>query len=137
MMLQYFGINVDKVQLAHAMPYSEEHDPEQGFVGDPFTDDGDSIYPPALLPLIKQYTGHATDLTGADLTTLKRQINHDHPVVVWVGEYDGFHTHALTMVGYDDAHVWVNDCWTETTTKLTNQQFAEIRQNLGNRALTV
>lgn len=136
MMLQYAGADVTKVQLAREMPY-DDHDCDKGFVGDPFTDDGNSIYPPALLPLITKYAGHATDLTGASLDELKQQLDSQHPVVIWVGEFDGFHTHALTLIGYDDQHVIVNDCWTEEETHLTFQEFATIRGNLGNRAITI
>lgn len=136
MMLQYLGAKVDKVQLAHEMPYNSQNCNE-GFVGDPFTDDGNSIYPPALIDLVTKYAGSATDLTGADLKALKRQIDRGHPVVIWVGEFDGFHTHALTLIGYDDEHVLVNDCWTEKTETLSNPQFEKIRANLGNRALTI
>lgn len=136
MLLQYTGAQVNKVQLAKEMPY-DVADCAKGFVGDPFTENGNSIYPPALIALISKYAGHATDLTGADLTTLKSQIDQNHPVVVWVGEFDGFHTHALVMIGYDDDAVIVNDCWTNQVEKLSNQQFAEIRAHLGNRALTI
>ncbi|HBF74217.1 MAG TPA: hypothetical protein DDW71_03060 [Lactobacillus sp.] len=136
MLLQYTGAQVNKVQLAKEMPY-DDVDCDKGFVGDPFTENGNSIYPPALIDLISKYAGHATDLTGADLATLKDQIDQDHPVVVWVGEFDGFHTHALVMTGYDDDVVIVNDCWTNQVEKLSNQQFAEIRTHLGNRAITI
>ncbi|MTV81715.1 C39 family peptidase [Secundilactobacillus folii] len=136
MMLQYLGARVSKVQLAREMPHSDQ-DPEAGFVGDPFTDDGNTVYPPALVGLITKYAGSATDLTGADLVTLKRQIDQGHPVVIWVGEFDGFHTHALTLIGYDETHVLVNDCWTEKMERLSNERFARIRQRLGNRAITV
>jgi len=136
MLMQAVGIPVNKVQLAHEMPY-DASDCNQGFVGDPFTENGNSIYPPALIKLITKYAGHATDLTGASLSVLKAQIDQNHPVVVWVGEFDGFHTHALTMIGYDADNVIVNDCWTAKTEKISNQQFAEIRAHLGNRAITI
>ena len=136
MLLQYTGARVDKVQLAKEMPY-DATDCNKGFVGDPFMENGNSIYPPALINLISKYAGHATDLTGADLATLKTQIDQNRPVVVWVGEFDGFHTHALVLIGYEDDIVIVNDCWTNQAEKLSNQQFAEIRANLGNRAITI
>ncbi|WP_461242755.1 C39 family peptidase [Secundilactobacillus muriivasis] len=134
MMLQYAGAAVNKVQLAKEMP-RDAADCDLGFVGDPFMEDGNSIYPPALLELITKYAGHATDLTGASLAELKAQLDQNKPVVIWVGEFDGFHTHALTLIGYDDQHVIVNDCWTEEETTLSNEQFAEIRANKGNRAV--
>lgn len=134
MMLQYAGADVNKVQLAKEMP-RDDSDCNLGFVGDPFTEDGNSIYPPALLALVTQYAGHATDLTGATLAELKQQLDADKPVVIWVGEFDGFHTHALVLVGCDEAHVIVNDCWTNEVTTLTNAEFAKIRANKSNMAL--
>lgn len=134
MMLQYAGADVSKVQLAHEMPYAKE-DCNLGFVGDPFTDNGNSIYPPALLALVTKYAGHATNLTGANLAELHQQLDANKPVVIWVGEFDGFHTHALVLVGYDAATVTVNDCWTNTVTTLDNAQFAKIRANKADMAL--
>ncbi|WP_252899057.1 C39 family peptidase [Secundilactobacillus odoratitofui] len=49
MMLKYIGADVTKVQLAKEMPY-DASDCDKGFVGDPFTDNGNSIYPPACWP---------------------------------------------------------------------------------------
>lgn len=136
MMLQAVGQSVDKVSLAHEMPY-DDADCDKGFVGDPFTDDGNSIYPPALLPLVRHYAGSAKDLTGVPLTTLFQQLDAGYPVVVWVGEYDGFHTHALVLTGYDDQTVTVNDCWTDEETVLSHQAFETIWQNKQNRALSI
>lgn len=134
MMLQYAGAAVNKVQLAKEMPRADS-DCNLGFVGDPFTDNGNSIYPPALLPLVTKYAGHATNLTGASLAELKQQLDANNPVVIWVGEFDGFHTHALVLVGYNDTHVIVNDCWTNEITPLTNTEFTNIRANKANMAL--
>ncbi|WP_282803508.1 C39 family peptidase [Secundilactobacillus kimchicus] len=136
MMLQSQGIPANKVTLAREMPY-DPTDCDKGFVGNPFTDDGNSIYPPALLDLVQRYAGHATDLTGTRLPTLLAVLDADHPVVVWVGEFDGFHTHALVLTGYDATTLTVNDCWTEREETLTQQTFNQIWQNKGYRALTI
>ncbi|PGZ95414.1 hypothetical protein COE51_20295 [Bacillus pseudomycoides] len=106
MMLQYAGANVDKVQLAYEMPYSS-FDPNQGFVGNPFGR-GWTIYPPALMDLVRKYAGSSINLTGKDI---KRPLDDGKPVVVWMTMH-GFTVHAITLVGYDDKNVYYNDPWT-------------------------
>lgn len=106
MMLQYAGANVDKVQLAYEMPYSS-FDPNQGFVGNPFGK-GWTIYPPALMNLVRKYTGSAINLTGLEI---KRNLDDGKPVVVWMTMH-GFTVHAITLVGYDENYFYYNDPWT-------------------------
>lgn len=124
MMLAYSGATVDKVALAKEMPFSDS-DPNEGFVGDPFTDNGDSIYPPALLKLVTKYAGSAVNLSGKSIDQLRDFIDkRQHPVVVWVGEFDGFHTHALVITGINDV-VFYNDCWTGERTTMSISRFEE------------
>ncbi|WP_051957319.1 GW domain-containing glycosaminoglycan-binding protein [Bacillus sp. UNC322MFChir4.1] len=106
MMLQYAGANVDKVQLAYEMPYSS-FDPNQGFVGNPFGK-GWTIYPPALMDLVRKYTGSAVNLTGLEI---KSNLDAGKPVVVWMTMH-GFTVHAITLVGYDENYFYYNDPWT-------------------------
>ncbi|MDP7977849.1 GW domain-containing glycosaminoglycan-binding protein [Bacillus multifaciens] len=106
MMLQYAGANVDKVQLAYEMPYSS-FDPNQGFVGNPFGR-GWTIYPPALMDLVRKYTGSAINLTGLEI---KSNLDAGKPVVVWMTMH-GFTVHAITLVGYDENYFYYNDPWT-------------------------
>ncbi|SFI01720.1 Uncharacterized protein YvpB [Bacillus sp. 71mf] len=106
MMLQYAGANVDKVQLAYEMPYSS-FDPNLGFVGNPFGR-GWTIYPPALMDLVRKYAGSSINLTGQDI---KRQLDAGKPVVVWMTMH-GFTVHAITLVGYDENNFYYNDPWT-------------------------
>lgn len=127
MMLQYAGQPVDKVTLAHEMPY-DASDWNKGFVGDPFTENGDSIYPPALVGLVTKYAGHAVDLSGKSITQLKQFLaEKQHPIVVWVGQFDGFATHALVMTGFDDQQIYYNDCWTGERTFMPTEDFEQIR----------
>lgn len=127
MMLRYAGAAVDKVSLAREIPY-DESDCNQGFVGDPFTEHGNSIYPPALMSLVTKYGGNAVDLSGQPIQELKDHLaNTGHPIVVWVGQFDGFHTHALTMTGFDNEQIFYNDCWTGEQTQLSTQDFEASR----------
>lgn len=136
MMLKYAGADVDKVSLAHKMPY-DKSDCNKGFVGDPFTDNGDSIYPPALMKLVKKYAGSSTDLTGKQLADLIAYVDQSrHPIVTWVGDFDGFNTHALLMTGSNDSQIFYNDCWTGEQTSIPYAKFEEIYSKLGQRAIS-
>lgn len=136
MMLNYAGADVDKVGLAHEMPY-DKFDCNKGFVGDPFTNDGDSIYPPALMALVKKYAGSPTNLTGKSLADLMMYLQKSrHPIVTWVGDFDGFKTHALLMTGFNDSQIFYNDCWTDERTSLSREKFEEIYVKLGQRAIS-
>lgn len=127
MMLRYAGANVDKVSLAHEMPY-DHSDPNKGFVGDPFTDNGDSIYPSALIKLVTKYAGKAVNLSGQPINELSEYLaDTKHPIVTWVGQFDGFNTHALIMTGFDDKLVYYNDCWTGEQTSMPISAFEAIR----------
>lgn len=127
MMLQYAGNSVNKITLAHEMPY-DSSDWNKGFVGDPFTENGDSIYPPALIKLVTKYAGNAVDLSDSSITQLKQfLVERHHPIVVWVGQFDGFATHALLMTGFDDQFIYYNDCWAGERTFTPTKVFADIR----------
>ncbi|GAD17573.1 C39 family peptidase [Lentilactobacillus otakiensis] len=136
MMLQYAGNHVNKVALAHEMPYNPT-DWNKGFVGDPFTENGDSIYPPALLELVTQYAGNAVDFSGYSIGQLEQYLSDTgHPIVVWVGKFDGFSTHALVMTGFDDQVIYYNDCWTGEQTSMPIAEFEQIRSNKMKLALS-
>jgi uncharacterized protein YvpB len=136
MMLQYAGVNLDKVKLAQEMPY-DRTDPNRGFVGDPFSKSGDSIYPPALMPLVSKYAGNAVNLSGQSIEQLMTVLNNTkHPIVVWVGDFDGFNTHALLMTGFDQQAIYYNDCWTGEQTTLSIDEFEAIRAKKQKLALS-
>ncbi len=110
MMLRYCGANVTKVNLAYEMPKAVS-DPNLGFVGSPFTNSGWTIYPPALMNLVKKYAGNSINLTGCSLDKLEEQIMNNKLVVVWVSYMYNFTVHAMTMVGYDSSYYYFNDPW--------------------------
>ncbi|PGF05055.1 C39 family peptidase [Bacillus toyonensis] len=112
MMLRYAGAYTNKMDLLKQMPYHDS-DPNKGYVGDPWTDGPvNTIYPPALMNLVKSYTRNSIDLTGKSLESIKARLNQDHPVVAWVGKMHGFGIHAITLTGYDSDNVYYNDPWT-------------------------
>lgn len=97
MLLQFFGINKDKMELAREMkkdPTPMKTDaagnitywgnPTLGFVGDvKGKDKGYSIYHTALFDVLKTYISTAVDLTNQSFESLEQQIDAGIPVVVW------------------------------------------------------
>lgn len=135
MMLRYFGANVNKIQLAREMPYHSSN-PNLGYVGNPFFPTGWTIYPPALINLVKKYTGSAINLTGASIDTLENQIVKNKPVVVWV-KMHGFSVHAITLTGYDSNNLYYNDPWSFEKNKAINKTaFLSLWQTQAKRAIS-
>lgn len=135
MMLKYAGANVDKVQLAHEMPY-HSWNPNLGYVGSPFLTSGWTIYPPALCNLVKKYTGSAIDLTGCSIEDLENQIWKNRPAVVWV-KMHSFSVHAIVLTGYDTNNFYYNDPWTGEKNKALNKNvFLSTWQSQNKRAIS-
>lgn len=109
MMLRYKGAAVTKTALADEMPRSTN--PAYGYVGNPYSKSGWTIYPTALMDLVKKYAGTSINLTGSPVSTLEKQIQCNIPVVVWVVMH-GFSVHAITVTGYDPDSLYYNDPWT-------------------------
>jgi len=134
-MLRYVGCNVEKTALAKEMPY-HDWDPEQGYVGNPFTSNGYTIFPPALLSLVKKYAGSSVDMSGCTIEDLKRQIAIGKPVVVWVKNFRGWNLHCILAVGYDENYIYLNDCSRVSRDTYTFDAFATYWAGYGNRALS-
>lgn len=119
MMLQYTGAKVNKMKMAKEMPKTTTKNGNLGFVGSPYKKSGWWIFPPALMKLVKKYTGSSINMTGSSYTSVKKQINRNHPVVIWVVNVDGFVNHALTVTGYSNTRVFYNDPWTGKKSSMT------------------
>lgn len=122
MMYNYAGANVNKIDMANEMP-RHGSDPNKGYVGDPYTKGGWTIYPPALMAMTEKYCGSAKNMTGVSENQLEQQLKSGKPVVVWV-EMHGFSVHAITLTGYDNKYFYYNDPWTgEKDASITKDSF--------------
>ncbi|WP_218775555.1 C39 family peptidase [Oceanobacillus senegalensis] len=136
MMLQYKGVSVDKITLANEMPRASK-DPDLGYVGDPFTPDGWTIYPTALVELVKRYCGSSVNLTGTDGNELEKHLSNGKPIVVLVSPMHRFTVHAITITGYDEQFYFYNDPWTaKKDVKMKKEKFYQIWEKQNKRALT-
>jgi len=108
-MMINFQKEVDTATLVSKMPLS--NDPNIGFVGNPKSKNGFTIFPTALKELTEEYMGNAKDMTGCEISDLKEHINDGHPIVVWVNGL-GFNVHAICLTGYTREGFYYNDPWT-------------------------
>jgi uncharacterized protein YvpB len=133
MMLRYAGHDVSVADVVRIMPYHSSN-PNLGFVGNPRTWSGVTIYPPALLNVVRAYTGSAVDLTGASLDTFKNYLDTGRPVVCWIQESSGLHCVAIT--GYDLQNFYYNDPYGGKDKAVSYARLTTMRAALGNRALS-
>ncbi|GHH97436.1 C39 family peptidase [Neobacillus kokaensis] len=136
MMLQYKGARVNKVSLAKEMPRHSSN-PNYGYVGNPFTKQGWTIYPPALMKLVKKHAGSSVNLTGKSNAAIEKQLRNGKPIVVLVSPMHGFSVHALVLTGLDQSNYYYNDCWTgEKNAKISKKVFNRIWGNQSRRAIS-
>ncbi|RSD21130.1 hypothetical protein EJA10_22345 [Mesobacillus subterraneus] len=136
MMLQYQGAKVGKLQLANEMP-RHPWDPSYGYVGNPYTTKGWTVYPSALMGLVKKHAGKSENLSGYSLMRLEYYLSKNKPVVVWVSPMHGFTVHAITLTGYDKDNFYFNDPWTGAkNVKMSKSKFIKIWTNQNKRAIS-
>lgn len=135
MLLNYAGIDISKFEVVDLMPYSADN-PDEGFVGDPYSFNGWTIYPGAFSELIMTKAGSFVNLTGPDLDAIRAKLTQGRPVVCWMSLH-GFYVHAVTVTGYDASYFYFNDPWTvEKDAALSIDEFAWAWEDQGFRALS-
>jgi uncharacterized protein YvpB len=132
MMLQYAGSPLTKFDVALEMPYSD--DPNQGFVGDPFTKSGFTIYPQALMSLVYAQLGSAVDLSGATFADLRSSLLASKPICCWIADDRGY-VHCVIIIGYENDIVYLNDPL-EGSKTMTVSEFDHLWANNARRALS-
>jgi uncharacterized protein YvpB len=132
MMLQYAGAPLTKFDVVAVMPYSD--DPYRGFVGDPYGDSGFTMYPSALMPLVREQLGSAIDLTGAPLEELLDYVRAEKPVCCWIADDRGY-VHCVVLTGFEGDTVYINDSL-EGFTSMSAAEFEHLRANNAYRALS-
>lgn len=139
MLLQYAGVEVDKMTLANeikTIPFRDQNglrgNPNVGFVGDiySFENPGYGVYHSPIADLAEAYLpGRILDLTGGSIESVYNMLEEGSPV--WVitnsrfaqlpeSEFATWNTqsgdvqityreHSVLVVGYDDQYVYMND----------------------------
>lgn len=102
----------------------------------PFQSSGWTIYPKALKGIVEKYTGSFKDMTGFTVTEIKWQIRRKKPVVVWLGNFDGWNLHCVIVTGYDKDKLYFNDCSSGTKRTISITEFKNHWAQCGNKALS-
>ncbi|WP_105956930.1 C39 family peptidase [Apilactobacillus quenuiae] len=136
MMINYAtGKKYTKTYMANQMPRSTN--PNKGFVGSPYSKKGWYVYPPALMKLVHKYVGSSINLTGKSTGYLKLYLkNHQHPIVIWVANVDGFPNHAITITGFTKNKLFYNDPWTGKKTNMDINKINIHRSHDDKRAIS-
>ena len=138
MLLQYKGVQVDKMQLAseiHRVPFEQNGlrgNPYEGFVGNIYTkaEPGYGVYNKPIFNLAEKYVSEKViNLTDRDVKDLYKVISSGSPVWVIINttfqplaesSFETWNTssgevkityfeHSVVVVGYDQNFVYVND----------------------------
>lgn len=136
MMANYAGIKIEKTRAADIMPKSS--DPNQGFVGSPYSSSGASlvVYPGGLRGITQEYFKSYEDMTGCSLKQIQEKLWEKHLVLAWITRLDGFGSHTVALTGYDPKGFFYNDPWTGGKSKISNEEFSVIWNENACRALS-
>ncbi len=136
MMANYAGLEINKIRAANIMPTSA--DPNQGFVGSPYSSSGGSlvVYPGGLMTITQEHLGGYIDMTKCSLEDIRNKLWEKHLVLIWVTRLDGFDSHTVALTGYDSEGFYYNDPWTGAESKLSNEELTEIWEGNGRRAMS-
>lgn len=126
MMANYAGIDIGKTEAADKMPTSA--DPNQGFVGSPYSSEGGSlvIYPGGLKGMTEEYFDSYEDMTNCTYEQIEEKLWEKHLVLAWVTRLDGFGSHTVALTGYDQEKLYYNDPWTGEESTIDREYFETI-----------
>ncbi|MBB6455105.1 uncharacterized protein YvpB [Salirhabdus euzebyi] len=166
MMLQYKGIDVNKMELANEIdkvPFLEDGlsgNPNDGFVGSMTTIDqpGLGVYNEPIYELAEKYLpGKIKNLSGKSFDAIYKALNDKQPVWVinntwfttvpneywetWetaTGKIDiTYKEHSVVITGYDEEFIYINDPLThEKNRQIDKQKFIAGWEQMGSHAIT-
>ncbi|HSV96129.1 MAG TPA: C39 family peptidase [Spirochaetota bacterium] len=133
-------------------------DPREAFVGNPYDDRGSfGIYHQPLLRMLELFfPGRAVNLTDEPWEKIEAHLAGGVPVVIWgtikmlpmkptltwkTPAGDSFqwrgNEHAMTMVGFDDTHVFVNDPYTGRLEIYRKELFIDRWRSMFSQAISI
>lgn len=167
MLLKWGGIRVSKQEVADRLPKGPGPDfhtelpiganPEERFIGDPYSINGFGVFEKPILRMINQYAPSAAiNLTGGEFSLVEKMIDHRYPVMAWVTIemqptyisrtwYDAegnqirwkAREHAVIIVGYTEQSVIVNDPYTGKKEYYERDVFIQRWVEMGRRAVSM
>jgi uncharacterized protein YvpB len=166
MLLNYAGIEVDKLTLADKIPKVPYHreglygNPNQGFVGSLYTynEPGLTVYNEVIEELANQYLPEQiVNITGGSFSDVQKRLNEGKPVWVIVGStftylpdehWETWETnegdikitrkvHSVLVTGYDENNVYFNDPFYREQNRSANfQDFVTSWTQFGSQAIS-
>ena len=166
MLLNWYGIDVDKNDLGYEIEKAsipsyvdgtlQGADPNEYFIGDPFSDSGFGEYHKPTADLIDTYTsGKGKDITGCSFEALIEVVSNGTPIITWVTidmkeailnsswySNNGIvewmvPEHAVVVIGFTENEVIINDPYTGTEYNVHKSTFIDRWNSLGNQAVTI
>jgi len=137
MLITYGGHPVTTADIVNVMPYAS--DPSNGYVGNPRTFEGWTIFPSAMKSVVKKYLGTGTNQTGIDLEDLYELLREGKPVVCWLGgrALPGVGIHCVCVTGYGKGMVYYNDPYLNIKNKAVSAStFTSWWGVFGNKAMS-
>lgn len=166
MMLQYAGVNIDKMTLAAEIakvPFLSNGvrgNPNDGFVGNiyTFSEHGYGVYHGPIANLAERYLpGRIKDLSGISIESVYEALQAGTPVLIITNSTfrplaeSEFHTwqtasgpiqityreHSVLVTGYDKDYIYMNDPLAEQAgTKVSKAEFEAAWVQMGSQAVT-
>ncbi|PGQ39297.1 hypothetical protein COA05_09775, partial [Bacillus thuringiensis] len=167
MLLQYKGVQVDKMQLAseiYRVPFEQNGlrgNPYEGFVGNIYTKakPGYGVYNKPIFDLAEKYVPEKViNLTGRDMQDIYKVISSGSPVWVIInttfkplaessfetwntssGEVKiTYYEHSAVVIGYDQNFVYVNDpLKNNPRLAVPRAEFEKAWEQMGKQAITI
>jgi len=157
MLLNYKGVEIDKMTLAEEIEY-HENNPYKGFVGDiyNFSKPGYGVYNGPIFDLLHKYMPEtAMNMTYCDFEDLYYLIDNDNPVWVITNSSYGplkgssfvmqatdegnmlitYSEHSVLITGYDEKYIYFNDPLGQAD-KADKAKFIEAWEQMGRQAVT-
>ncbi|CDM70212.1 Hypothetical protein CM240_3095 [Clostridium bornimense] len=166
MLLNWYGVDVDKNDLGYEIEKApipsyvngtlQGMNPNEYFIGDPFSDSGFGVYHKPIKDLIDTYTsGKGKDITDCSFETLIEIVSKGTPIITWVTidmkeatlnsswySKNGIiewivPEHAVVLIGFNENEVIINDPYTGTEYNINKSTFIDRWNSLGNQAVTI
>jgi len=163
MLLNWAGVNAGKEEVVRKIPWGPRPqngvgaNPQERFVGDPFSITGFGVFDVPIYKTLDSYMpGLALNLTGKPFGEILKAVESGRPVVIWITrdleaprrtrawrDEKGRTVvwlapeHAVLLISFDSKHAVVNDPYTGETRRFPLDRLKAVWEAMGRRAVTV
>lgn len=117
--LNYYGFNLDKFFIVDNYLLFQSDDYEVGFGGDPYSEDGSSIYPKGIVDTANNFLNDyapylcAYEISGTSFDELLDYVKNGVPVLIWITDtydYPEYSDSVFSYEGYTYYDYWAEHC---------------------------